>query len=293
MAKRQVEYLINRWKSQSEPLAVKECLTRIWRQGSGPPVLCLHGVPASAWLYRKVLSELSALGLQGIAIDLPGMGLADRPVHFDYSWSGLSAWLASAVDHAELGEFHLVVHDIAGPIGFDLIRRIPDRIASLSVLNTMVDVSTFHRPWMMAPFANPLLGRPWLWGTQMGMFLPLMRHTGVLTAVPSDELGVYSALLRGTDRGAAFLKIMRGFELNLAFEARIKAALSARSFPAQVIWGREDPALRESIFAPRVASALGLSEWHSVPGKHFLQEDSAPLIAAAIAKQALERPPGQ
>ena len=41
--------------------------------------MCLHGVPASCFLYRKVLRELAARGLRGIAFDLPGLGLADRP----------------------------------------------------------------------------------------------------------------------------------------------------------------------------------------------------------------------
>jgi len=44
----------------------------------GEPVVCLHGVPASSFLYRKVLRELAARGLHGIAVDLPGLGLADR-----------------------------------------------------------------------------------------------------------------------------------------------------------------------------------------------------------------------
>jgi hypothetical protein len=39
-----------------------------------------------------------------------------------------------------------VVHDIGGPIGFDVIRRVPDRIKSLTVLNTLVDVSQGNVP---------------------------------------------------------------------------------------------------------------------------------------------------
>lgn len=47
--------------------------------GSGEPVVCVHGVPTSSYLYRKVLEELAARGLRGVAFDLPGLGLADRP----------------------------------------------------------------------------------------------------------------------------------------------------------------------------------------------------------------------
>jgi pimeloyl-ACP methyl ester carboxylesterase len=54
----------------------------------GEPVVCLHCVPASCFLYRKVLRELAARGLRGVAFDLPGLGLADRPAAFDYTWTG-------------------------------------------------------------------------------------------------------------------------------------------------------------------------------------------------------------
>lgn len=61
----------------------------VLEQGHGEPVLCLHGVPASSFLYRKVLAELAPLGLRGVAFDLPGLGLASRPANFDYTWTGL------------------------------------------------------------------------------------------------------------------------------------------------------------------------------------------------------------
>jgi len=71
-------------------------------RGDGAPVVCLHGVPASSFLYRKVLTELATRGLRGIAFDFPGLGLAERPSDFDYSWSGLARWTGQAIDTAVL-----------------------------------------------------------------------------------------------------------------------------------------------------------------------------------------------
>ena len=59
--------------------------------GDGEPVLCLHGIPASSFLYRKVLPVLARKGLRGVAFDLPGLGLAERPPGFGYDWTGLGA----------------------------------------------------------------------------------------------------------------------------------------------------------------------------------------------------------
>jgi haloalkane dehalogenase len=124
-------------------------------EGAGEAVVCVHGIPASSFLYRKLLPVLAERGLRGIAFDLPGLGLAARPVAFDYTWTGLGAWCAAAVDALALDRFHLVVHDFGGPVGFELCARMPDRIRSLTILNTAVDVERFHRPPALELLARP------------------------------------------------------------------------------------------------------------------------------------------
>src|SRR2546430_2632161 len=123
-------------------------------EGPGEPVVCLHGVPSSSFPYRKVIAELAARGLRGVAFDLPGLGLADRPPGFDYTWTGLGRFAVAAVDALDLDRFHLVVHDIGGPVGFELAAAAPGRLRSLTVLNTLVEVDGFKRPWSMEPFAR-------------------------------------------------------------------------------------------------------------------------------------------
>jgi pimeloyl-ACP methyl ester carboxylesterase len=46
---------------------------------------------------------------------------------------------------------HLVVHDIGGRIGFERATTHPERVLSLTVLNSPVDVAVFRRPWSMHP----------------------------------------------------------------------------------------------------------------------------------------------
>src|SRR5919201_2193008 len=130
--------------------------------GRGAPVVLLHGVPTSSFLYRKVIPALAEQGLRGVAFDFPGLGLADRPAGFDYSWSGLARWTGEAIDALGIDRCHLVVHDIGGPIGFDWAVRSPERVLSLTVLNTIVGIADFKRPWTMAPFAVRGIGRLWL-----------------------------------------------------------------------------------------------------------------------------------
>jgi haloalkane dehalogenase len=253
----------------------------------GEAVVCVHGVPASAYLYRKVVPALAARGLRGIAVDLPGLGLAERPTDADYTWTGLGRWLGSAVDALELDRVHLVVHDIGGPIGFEVAAAHPDRVRSLTVLNTTVAVESFHRPWMMEPFAHPVLGEAWLRSTRLpGMFLALMRYVGVSRQVPAAEIACYVPLLLGDDAGRAFLRIMRGFELTAAKQRRYLSAVRDTPYPVQVVWGVRDRALTWRRYGVQAQLAAGLDSAILLPAKHFLQEDCPDEIAEAVYRLA-------
>lgn len=257
----------------------------------GEPVLCVHGVPASAYLYRKVVPALAARGLRGIAVDLPGLGLAERPADADYTWTGLGSWLGSAADALELDRFHLVVHDIGGPIGFEVAAAHPHRVRSLTVLNTTVAVESFRRPWMMEPFAHPILGEAWLKSTQLpGMFLALMRYVGVTRRVPAAEIACYIPLLLGDDGGRAFLKIMRGFEMTAVKQRLYLSAVRDTPYPVQVVWGVRDRALTWLRYGVQTQMAAGLDDAILLPGKHFLQEDCPEQIAEAVHRLATSTP---
>jgi haloalkane dehalogenase len=173
-------------------------------EGSGEPVVCLHGVPSSCFLYRKVIAELAARGLRGIAFDLPGLGLAEHPEGFDYSWTGLGRFAVAAVDGLGLERFHLVVHDIGGPVGFELAAAAPERVRSLTVLNTIVEVDTFKRPWSMEPFARRGLGEAYLATLTKPAFRALFNLQGLeeRSATKKEEVYAYVDLLKRGDGGA-------------------------------------------------------------------------------------------
>jgi pimeloyl-ACP methyl ester carboxylesterase len=256
-------------------------------QGQGPVAVLVHGVPSSSYLYRKVIPQLADQGCRAVAFDFPGLGLADRPHEFDYSWSGLAGWFGEAIDALELDRVHLVVHDIGGPIGFEWAIRNPERVHSLTALNTLVDVGSFHRPWTMHPFSVRGLGELWLGSMRPFLMSELfyLQTVADRRAVPRAELYAYYYLLKRLDGGRAFLRIMRGFELTAEKQRFFYEGLAARTYPARVVWGERDPALGvERLHA--VQAALGTDDAILLPAKHFPQEDHAPAVASAIADLA-------
>jgi haloalkane dehalogenase len=261
----------------------------VLEQGEGPAVVLLHGVPSSSFLYRKVVPLLAAEGFRALAFDYPGLGLADRPQDFDYSWSGLARFTGEALDVLGVERCHLVVHDIGGPIGCEWAIRNHDRVVSLTALNTWLNVATFRRPWTMAPAAIRGLGNVYLASmTRFGMAeLIYLQGIGDRSAVPRAEVHAYRELLKREDGGHAFLKIMRGFELTREKQDFLWSGLARRPYPAQVVWGVDDPALGET-YRLIVQEVLRVDDPILVPAKHFLQEDQAPAVAGAVAAIARE-----
>jgi len=261
-------------------------------QGDGDAVVLMHGVPASCFLYRKVVAALAARGLRGVAFDLPGLGLADRPEDFDYSWTGLGAFATAAVQELGLERFHLVVHDIGGPVGFEVAAALPDRIASLTVLNTLIAVDSFTKPWPMRPFEIPGVNRVWLTSMKVrALFRALMYIEGVKdrTKVSPAELNAYVDLLFGDDNGRAFLRIMRSFETTADKAALYRGVAGSDRYPTQIVWSEHDPALKYRHYG-RLAEEICGAEATLVPGRHFFQEEQPDAIADAIAALARRAP---
>jgi haloalkane dehalogenase len=264
----------------------------VLEQGSGPAVVLLHGVPSSSFLYRKVVPLLAADGFRAVAFDYPGLGLADRPEGFDYSWSGLARFTGEAIDALGIERCHLVVHDIGGPIGCEWAVRNPDRVLSLTALNTLLDVATFRRPWSMQPFAIRGLGELYLRSMTGFAFSQLFYLQGVKdrSATPRPEAYAYYELLKRDDGGRAFLRIMRGFELTEQKQDLLWDGLAGHPYPARVVWGEDDPTLGEKRRLA-VQQALNVHDPILLPAKHFVCEDQAPAVAgsvAALARQVIQ-----
>ena len=260
-------------------------------KGSGPAVLCMHGVPSSSFLYRHLLTELAAKEYRGLAFDLPGMGLSDKPTDFDYNWTGLGKWCVVATEALELDHFHLVIHDIGGPIGLEMVAAQPERILSLTILNTLVvDVAQFTKPWSMRPFEWPIIGELYLMGLTPFTCLQLMQLQGIdkKAVFQYKEAEAYVQLLKSKDNGKAFLKIMRSFETTMEKEQLYKRTVKQLNVPKQIIWGANDPALSLQKFAYPTRDKMEINRFCTVPGKHFLQEDYASEIVEKFVEMNKE-----
>ena len=107
-------------------------------EGSGEPLVLVHGNPTWSFFYRRVISAL-APGCRLVAPDHIGCGLSSRPTdaEFAYTLESHVNNLESLLDHLGLARgVTLVLHDWGGLIGMACACRRPERIARIVVLNT-------------------------------------------------------------------------------------------------------------------------------------------------------------
>ncbi|TGE12842.1 alpha/beta fold hydrolase [Hymenobacter elongatus] len=284
-----VDQIIARHEASGRYFDVDGVRTFALDYGQGEPVLCLHGVPTSSYLFRKMLRSLEAQGLRGIAVDMPGLGLSDRPEDFDYTFRGFARFLHRATEALGLQDgYHLVVHDIGGAIGLALAAEHPARIRSLTILNMFFDVVNFKKPLPMRPFELPVLGEAELLTLQHPTWYLLFKAMGVshIEDLPKEEVYAYVDLLKRADGGKAFLKIMRHFDHSQELQDLLQRAVDQPPYPVQAIWGAEDPLLDFEHFGKMVQQAAHLPQVHQLPSKHFFPEEMGPEIARLVAALA-------
>lgn len=105
-------------------------------EGSGEPVLLVHGTPTWSFEYRHLTRALVAAGRRAIAPDHLGFGLSERPAGFAYTPEAHAENLRAFVEQLGLDRFTLVVHDFGGPIGLPLALDGSRRVRALVALNT-------------------------------------------------------------------------------------------------------------------------------------------------------------
>ncbi|MGA2126150.1 MAG: alpha/beta fold hydrolase [Xanthobacteraceae bacterium] len=263
-------------------------------EGSGDPVVLLHGNPTWGFLYRDVIGPLVRSGRRVIVPDMIGFGLSEKPTREQaHSLDGHAANLTALMRRLDLKRIALVCHDWGGPTGLSFALSNPERMRALVIMSTWawpLPPAEFHTrifPWRMmhAPLVGPyLLGRHNALAGR-GVYLSVVdrekfrrsaqdAYEAVLPDPASRLLTWVWPRWIPLDDGARALARFRWLEQELA----------GSRLPALIIWGREDDVFDAAIFSARFKQLLPHAEGpHLVTGRHFLQEDSGPEIARLVA----------
>jgi len=144
-------------------------------EGEGPAVVLVHGTPTWSFLYRDLIADLTANGYRCIAMDHIGYGLSDKPTDWVYTPQAHSENVTRLLDHLDIEDATLVVHDVGGPIGLGAAITDPDRFDRLVIFNT----------WMWSLDDNPKVQRlSKVIAGPMGQYLYLKRNYSPRKLIP-------------------------------------------------------------------------------------------------------------
>lgn len=104
-------------------------------EGSGQPVIMVHGNPTWSFLYRHLIKRLRPR-YRCVAVDHLGFGLSAKPRDWSYLPQAHATNLVSLIEHLGLGGVTLVLQDWGGPIGLSYALTHPENIARLVLINT-------------------------------------------------------------------------------------------------------------------------------------------------------------
>jgi haloalkane dehalogenase len=261
-------------------------------EGSGPPVVMLHGNPSWSFYYRNLVRELSGR-YRCIVPDHIGCGLSDKPGddRYDYTLARRVDDLERLLEQLGIGEnITLVLHDWGGMIGMAYAVRHPQAIRRLVVMNT----AAFHLPQgKRFPLAlricrDTRLGALLVRG--FNAFSLAASFVGCKRTPLSPELRRLYRLPYGSwrDRIATLRFVQdiplkpgdRGFDLVSSVEQGLE---QFRHLPLLLVWGERDFVFDRHFLAEWQRRFPG-AELHSYPDAgHYILEDMTDEVAPLIA----------
>ncbi|MCU0611799.1 MAG: alpha/beta fold hydrolase, partial [Candidatus Eisenbacteria bacterium] len=104
-------------------------------EGSGQPVVMVHGNPTWSFLYRHLIKRLRPQ-YRCVAADHLGFGLSDKPKGWTYLPEDHAANLAALIEGLGLKRITLVMQDWGGPIGLSYAVAHPANVSRIVLMNT-------------------------------------------------------------------------------------------------------------------------------------------------------------
>lgn len=257
-------------------------------EGTGRPVVLLHGNPTWSFFYRDLIKALSP-HRRCIAPDHIGCGYSSKPQDYAYTLAQHIENVLALIDHLHVEEFDLVVHDWGGAIGMGVRAALREKVGRIQIFNT----AAFREKIPYAPLhicRAPLLGPLAVrgangfvrWALQRASTKGLSKnaHDGFLFPYQNwhDRVAIHNFV-----KDIPIAKNHRSYDTLVKIEASLS---DLQKHPIQICWGMQD-----FVFTPHF-----ITRWkeyaphaliHEFPDAgHYLLEDKQaeiiPLVQAFL-----------
>lgn len=262
-------------------------------EGEGDAIVFQHGNPTSSYLWRNVMPHLEGLG-RLVACDLVGLGDSDKLPESGpgrYTFEEQREYLTALWDRLELGDrVVLVLHDWGSALGFDWASRNQERVAGIAYMESIVSPFTWDAfPTIARGFFEAVRSDA---GEEMileqNLFVEKLLPASVLRTLSDEEMAYYRE---------PFLEPGEGRRPTLTFPREMPIEGEPRNV-AEIVerygrWlaGSDVPKLFVNAEPGAILTGPARDfcrSWPNqtevtVPGIHYVQEDSADAIGRAVA----------
>jgi len=250
-------------------------------EGEGPTVLCFHGEPTWAYLYRHMLARLVGAGHRVVCPDFAGFGRSDKPTDRGwYTYDRHVASVAAHLDALDLQDVTVVVQDWGGPVGLRWAVEHADRVGRLVILNTGLFTGRVSKGFMAwREFAEKTPDLP------IGMII----QSATTTELAPEIVAAYEAPFpnAASKAGAQVFPLLVPLSADdpgAAQMGAVQAALRTWDKPALVAFSDSDPVFPFPQAGEQFTELIPTAgEQVRIEGAaHFLQEDRGDQIADAM-----------
>ena len=201
---------------------------------SAEAVVFVHGNPDAGADWMPLMTRIVEFAMV-VAPDLPGFGAADKRADLDYTVEGQARFLDGLINQLGIERVHLVAHDFGGPFATTWAADHPDRVASVTLINTGVLIGyRWHR--MARVWRTPVIGELMMRLTtpRVGRFVIGHDNPGL----SQQWVDIVAGHLAPEETKRAVLRLYRSTDLNE--HERLVSRLSEHDHDALVVFGDAD-----------------------------------------------------
>ena len=262
--------------------------------GPGRPVLLVHGVGSSSYLWRNVIAELDG-ERRCVAFELPLHGHTPAAPGQDFTLPGLARFIADGCDALGLADIDVVANDTGGAVTQVFAASHADRLHTLTLTNceahgnvppkVLLPAVLLARLGLLAPIAQRMTrdiprGKKRIYG---------MGYQDI-SKLPDDIARVWLEAQGGTQETAR-----QSQRLLLSLHARdllaAEPALKRLEVPTLIVWGTGDRAFRTKWAYWLRDTIPGASEVVEIEGgRLFFPDERAAELTAALRRHWAAHP---
>ncbi len=270
-------------------------------EGSGNPIIMIHGEPTWAYLYRNFIPQLSH-HFRVIAPDNMGFGKSETPSDAEYTLDRHARNLGALIEELDLRNITLVMQDWGGPMGTVVASRYPERMKRFVAMNTIFGSDRTVReerltPWFSAIKEMEEAGQlEAVFGNLKYLVGGIMMTLGIQRrdVVTDTWLRAYAAAFPNLGECRAAIAFpLEGLHLERIRDTLVGALpglfkLGQAGVPAMMVEGMQDRAIWPHVAIAGFRAFFPQGTVHELPhAGHFIQEDAHEIIVPLIEEFCL------